>query len=255
MSEVMTIVIHFHDVRFRDFKTYSLVYVLGHLRREFPRAVSYQRFGELMSCAIGPLCAYVQTCMGQCTGMSFVEQTARAVCHHRRIGQHRVVRGLAQRGTPSMGWCSGFKRHGVINHRGELLAGQLTSSTADDRHRVPKLAERVWGRLFADTGYLSQPLTHALLRTRRLHLVTHISRTVANRLFLLRDTVVLRRRSIMEPVCDHRKHLLQLEHTRHWSATHVAVNLVAGLVAYCHQPNKPSIYRGGRSQRTTAIPN
>ncbi len=43
-SEIMTILIHFHQVRFRDFKTYYLVYVLGHLQREFPNAVSYQRF-------------------------------------------------------------------------------------------------------------------------------------------------------------------------------------------------------------------
>lgn len=51
--------IHFHQVRFRDFKTYYLVYVLEHLRREFPHAVSYQRFVELMSAVFGPLCAYL----------------------------------------------------------------------------------------------------------------------------------------------------------------------------------------------------
>ncbi len=33
MSEVMTIIIHFHQVRFRDLKTYYLVYVLGHLHK------------------------------------------------------------------------------------------------------------------------------------------------------------------------------------------------------------------------------
>lgn len=36
VSEVMRILIHFHQVRFRDFKTSYVVYVLGHLRREFP---------------------------------------------------------------------------------------------------------------------------------------------------------------------------------------------------------------------------
>ncbi len=30
----MTILLHFHQVRFRDFKTYYLVYVLGHLCRD-----------------------------------------------------------------------------------------------------------------------------------------------------------------------------------------------------------------------------
>ncbi len=79
-----------------------------------------------------------------------------------------------------MNWFYGFKLHVVINHRGELLACQLTSGNTDDHHPVRKLAEHLWGRLFADKGYLSQPLTHVLLRTRRLRLVTHIKRIMAN---------------------------------------------------------------------------
>jgi hypothetical protein len=74
-------------------------------------------------------------------------------------------------------------------------------------------------------------------------------------LLLLHDKVLLRRRALLETVFDQLKHLLQIEHTRHRSATNFAVNLVAGLIAYCHQPNKPSIYRGGRPQLTTVIPN
>ena len=255
MSEVMTIVIHFHQVRFRDFKTYYLVYVLGHLRREFPQAVSYQRFVELMSTALGPLCAYLQTCYGHCTGISFIDSTALAVCHNRRIQQHRVFRDLAQRGKTSMGWFYGFKLHIVINHQGELLACQVTPGNTDDRHPVPALAKRLWGRLFADKGYLSQALTHELLRTRRLRLVTHLKRNMVNRLLLLHEKVILRRRALLETVFDQLKHLLQIEHTRHRSSSNFAVNLVAGLVAYCHQPTKPSIYRNGRSQLTTVSPN
>ncbi len=255
MSEVLTIMIHFHQVRFRDFKTYYLVYVLGHLRREFPHAVSYQRFVELLPAAIGPLCAYLQTCLGHCTGISFVDSTALAVCHNRRIGQHRVFRNLAQRGKTSLGWFYGFKLHVVINDQGELLACQLTPGNTDDRRPVPKLAERLWGRLFADKGYLSQPLTQELLRTRQLRLVTHVKRNMVNRLLLLHEKVLLRRRALVETVFDQLKHLMQIEHTRHRSPTNFAVNLVAGLIAYCHQPNKPSIYRGGRPQLTTVIPN
>lgn len=254
-SEIMTILIHFHQMRFRDFKTYYLLYVLGHLRREFPQAVSYQRFVELIPATVGPLCAYLQTCCGACTGISFVDSTALAVCHNRRIRHHRVFRDLAQRGKTSMGWFYGFKLHIVINHRGELLACQLTPGNTDDRRPVPKLAERLWGRLFGDKGYLSQPLTRELLHTRHLRLVTHLKRNMANRLLLLQDKLLLRRRSFLETVFDQLKHLLQIEHSRHRSSTNFAVNLLAGLVAYCHQPNKPSIYRGGRPQLTVAIPN
>lgn len=255
MREVMTIVLHVHHMRFRDCTTYYVGYVLGHLRHEFPRAVRYQRVVELMAAALGPLCAYIHTCYGQCSGVSFVDSTARAVCHNRRIGQHRVFRDLAQRGKTSLGWFYGFKLHVVINHQGELLACQVTAGNVDDRRPVPTLAARWWGRLFADKGYLSQPLTHELLRTRRVRLITHVKRNMTNRLLLLHDKVLLRRRALMETVFDQLKHLMQIEHTRHRSATNFAVNLVAGLIAYCHQPNKPSIYRNGRLQLTTVSPN
>jgi transposase len=255
MSEIMTIVIHFHQMRFRDFKTYYLAYVRGHLHREFPHAVSYQRFVELMPGTIGPLCAYLQTCLGSCTGLSFVDSTALAVCHNRRIRQHRVFRGLAERGKTSLGWFYGFKLHVIINHHGELLACQLTPGNVDDRRPVLKLAERLWGHLFGDKGYLSAPLTRELLQERRIRLVTHLKRNMANRLLLLHEKVILRRRALVETVFDQLKHLLQIEHPRHRSPTNFAVNLVAGLVAYCHQSTKPSIFRGGRPQLTSAIPN
>jgi hypothetical protein len=254
-SEVITILIHFHQMRFRDFKTYYVCYVRGHLYREFPQAVTYQRFVELMPHLLGPLCAYLTTCYGRCTGISFVDSTALAVCHNRRIAQHRVFRALAQRGKTSLGWFYGFKLHLVVNDHGELLACQLTPGNTDDRRPVPTLAKRLRGRLFGDKGYLSQPLTHELLRTRRLRLITHLKRNMANRLLVLHDKVLLRRRALMETVFDQLKHLLQIEHTRHRSATNFAVNLVAGLIAYCHQPKKPSIYRNGRPQLTTVIPN
>jgi hypothetical protein len=40
-SEIMTIVIHFHQARYRDFKTYYTQYVLVYLRDDFPQLVGY----------------------------------------------------------------------------------------------------------------------------------------------------------------------------------------------------------------------
>ena len=48
MSEMMTIVIHFHQKRFRDFKTYYTDYVATHLRAEFPTLLSYTRLIQLL---------------------------------------------------------------------------------------------------------------------------------------------------------------------------------------------------------------
>jgi hypothetical protein len=39
-SEIMTIVIYFHQQRYRDFKTYYVQFVQQYLRSEFPQLVS-----------------------------------------------------------------------------------------------------------------------------------------------------------------------------------------------------------------------
>lgn len=59
MSELLTVLVYLHQLRFRDFKTYYLGHVHGHLHHEFQHAVSYQRFVKLMPATVGPLCAYL----------------------------------------------------------------------------------------------------------------------------------------------------------------------------------------------------
>jgi hypothetical protein len=95
--------------------------VQRHLRVEFPGLVSYSRFVELTLTVLLPLLAYRRTCLGTCTGVSFLDATALAVCDNHRIAQHHVFQGFAQRGKTSTGWCFGFKLHVLVNDRGELL--------------------------------------------------------------------------------------------------------------------------------------
>lgn len=239
-SEIMTIVIHFHQSRYRDFKTYYTRYVQVYLRAEFPQLVSYGRFVQLMSRVLVPLCAYLVKCYGQCSGISFIDSTPIAVCHNRRIRQHKVFDGLAARGRNSVDWFFGFKLHLVVNDRGELLACRLTAGNVDDRVPVSKLVQRLWGKLFGDKGYLSQPLT-TQLQQRGIHLVTGLKSNMKNRLMLLSDKLLLRRRSILETITDQLKNISQIEHTRHRSLANLMVNVVAGLIAYCHQPKKPAL--------------
>jgi hypothetical protein len=54
-SEIMTILILFHQSHYRDFKAYDTQYVQRHLHSEFPTLVSYQRFVELMPSMLVPL--------------------------------------------------------------------------------------------------------------------------------------------------------------------------------------------------------
>jgi hypothetical protein len=239
-SEIMTIMIHFHQARYRDFKTYYTDYVPVHLQDAFPQLVGYTRFVELMSRVLVPLMAYFYDCKGRCTGISFVDSTPLAVCHNRRIPRHKVFAELAARGKTSMGWFYGFKLHLVINDRGELLAVTLTPGNTDDRQPVPHMARELFGKLFGDKGYISAPLAKQLLE-QGIELITSVRRNMKNRLVPLVDKLLLRKRAIIETVNDQLKNISQIEHTRHRSPINFLVNLFAGLIAYCHQPKKPSL--------------
>lgn len=241
LSEIMTLLIHFHQARFRDFKTYYTQYVQVYLSGEFPKLVSYGRFVQLMPSALVPLCAYLHTCYGTCSGIGFIDSTPLAVCHNRRIRQHKVFAGLAARGKSSVDWFFGFKLHLVVNDAGELLACRLTPGNTDDRTPVPLLAARLFGKLFGDKGYLSQALTEQL-RQRGVQLITKLKANMKNRLMPLMDKLLLRKRAILETITDQLKNISQIEHTRHRSLANFMVNLLSGLIAYCHQPRKPSLH-------------
>ena len=104
LSEMLTIVAHFHQKGYRNFKTYYLGYVGQQLRDEFPHQLSYTRFIQLVPRLLLPLVAYLRQCYGTCTGLAFIDSTALAVCDNHRIHQHHVFDGMAQRGRTSVGW-------------------------------------------------------------------------------------------------------------------------------------------------------
>lgn len=199
-----------------------------------------------------PLCAYLVSRYGACSGLSFVDSTPIAVCHNRRIPSHRVFEGLARRGKSSVGWFFGFKLHIVINDTGELLAVRLTPGNVDDRAPVPQLTQRVFGKLFGDKGYISKALFAELFK-RDIQLVTKLKTNMKNRLMLMIDKVLLRKRAIIESVNDQLKNISQVEHTRHRSVANFIVNLVSGLIAYTHQPRKPSLKFGVHPLLETAL--
>ena len=216
MSEVMTILVWFHLVGYRNFKQVYQREVSKHLRQEFPDLVSYNRFVELQRDALVPLCIYLKYRYGHCTGISFIDSTSLAVCHNRRIHSHRVFAEKAARGKSSVDWFYGFKLHLVVNDAGGLLACCLTAGNVDDRVPVPQLVKELWGKLFGDKGYLSQPLCEQLLE-QELHLITKLRRNMQNKLMPLIDKLLLRKRAILETIVDQLKNISQIEHTRHRS--------------------------------------
>jgi hypothetical protein len=67
------------------------------------------------------------------------------------------------------------------------------------------------------------------------------SRNMKNQLMRLTDKLMSRKRSIIETIIDQCKNISLLEHSRHRSPINFLVNVVCGLIAYCHQPSKPSL--------------
>ncbi|HEV7893865.1 MAG TPA: IS982 family transposase, partial [Pyrinomonadaceae bacterium] len=214
--------------------------VMKHYAGAFPRLVSYGRFVELMPAALVPLCGYLQSRKGQCSGISFVDSTSLKVCHNRRIHSHKVFAGCARRGKTSVDWFFGFKLHLVINDRGELLSIRLTPGNTDDRRPIPALVKGLFGKLFGDKGYISQPLFETLYDG-GVQLVTRLKTSMKNRLVSLFDKIMLRKRAIIESVVDQLKNISQIEHSRHRSVANCFVNLLAGLVAYTFREKKPSL--------------
>jgi hypothetical protein len=239
-SEIMTIFIYFHMLRFRDFKTYYIRYVVPYLKKYFPFLPSYSHMVNLLKSVLVPLCALLQTLFGEKTGIYFIDSMVLKACHIKREKQHRVFNGIAKKAKSTIGWFFGFKLHLVINDKGELMAVKLTAANVDDRKPVPDLAKHLVGKLFGDKGYISQDLFEKLFEN-GLQLVTRLKKNMKNKLMPVIDKILLRKRSLIETVNDQLKNISQIEHTRHRSIWNFMVNILGALVAYCFQPKKPSL--------------
>jgi hypothetical protein len=242
-SEVITILIMFHLGQFRNLKHFYTQYVQVHLTSEFPNTVSYNRFVELQCQASMKLAVLLKTCcLGECTGISFVDSTPLRACHIRREKQNRVFKGKATKGQCSIGWFFGFKLHLIINDKGEILDFMLTQGNVDDRDPLKNKSfhKKVFGKLFGDKGYISQTLFEQLFID-GIHLVTKIRKNMKNSLMLIKDKIMLRQRALIETVNDELKNMCQIEHTRHRGFKNFITNLLSGLIAYSFFPKKPSI--------------
>ena len=130
--------------------------------------------------------------------------------------------------------------HLIVNEHSELLSVKLTEGNVDDRKPLPDMCQSIIGKIFGDKGYISQALHDELLEN-NVELITSIRKNMKPQLLTLIDKLLLRKRSVIETINDQLKNISQIEHSRHRSPINFAVNLLAGLIAYCKQPKKPSI--------------
>lgn len=242
-SEVMLIMILFHDSGYRCLKHFYLESVCKHMRHLFPRVVSYNRFVELERDVAVPLALFVKkVLLGKCTGVSFVDCTPLRVCRNQRIHMHKVFRGIAQRGKCSMGWFFGFKLHLICNEKGELLNFMITPGDVDDRKPLEYKAfvEFIYGKLVADKGYIGKNLFERLF-VDDIQLITKLRDNMKGALMSISDKLLLRKRAIIGTVNDELKNIAQIEHSRHRCFDNFVVNMLGALAAYCCFPKKPCI--------------
>lgn len=240
MSEVLTITIFFHSSGYRTFKHYYLYLVMPFLKPFFPHIVSYSQFVKLMSQLIIPLFVLQKSLSGRTEGIAFIDSTVLSVCHICRASSHRVFKNIAKKGKSTTGWFFGLKLHLVINHKAEIVSWMITPGNVDDRKPVPTLVQGLFGKIFGDRGYIGKELFERLYAN-GVQLITRLKTKMKNMLMDAFDKLVLYKRGIIESVNSQLKLVCQIDHHRHRSVLNFTTNLIAGLVAYSLNPNKPHI--------------
>ena len=242
-SEVITILLLFHEGQYRNLKHFYLFYLKEHMQKEFPQTVSYNRFVELQQRALFPLALFVKThCLSDCTGISFADSTSIKVCNNKRIKRNKVFKDLAEVGKSTLGWFYGFKLHLMVNDKGELLNFVITPGNYDDREpfKNKRFLEKIFGKIFADKGYIGQQLFEMLF-VEGIQLITPLKKNMKGAVMSYTDKILLRKRSVIETINDELKNMCQIEHTRHRSTINFFTNLLSGLAAYTFFPKKPAI--------------
>ncbi len=75
------------------------------------------------------------------------------------------------------------------------MAFKMSKATTDDRVVLPKMAENLTGKIIGDKGYISQKLFDQLYE-KGLQLITKIRKNMKNKLVLMIDKILLRKRGI-----------------------------------------------------------
>jgi len=238
LSEIMTILIMFHQIRFRDFKTFYS-FVQSYWNNAFPGLPGYTRFISIMNRAIWPLTIFTQLRSGQCTGIYYIDSSSLPVCHLKRSRRHKTFAQIATYGRTSVGWFFGLKLHIVTNDKGELMAFKMTRGNQHDTQAALPLLRNLEGLAFGDKGYIGKKIFDELL-AKGLKLITRKRKNMKKDSLTDYEQQLLNQRGIIETVIGHLKHHYQIWHTRHRSILNAMTHLVSALAAYVIEPLKIS---------------
>ena len=241
LSEIMTVLLLFHQSNYRTFKHFYLRHVKSVLNPLFPNLVGYPRFVQMMQEAFFPMFCFVKEHRGMSGGIYFVDSTVLTSCHVKRALSHKTFKGAAKWGKTTVGWFFGFKLHLVINHHAEIVEFKLTSGNVDDRVPVPQMLKGRKGAAYGDKGYIGRKLFKILIK-HGIVFFTKLKKNMKNQLMPLWNKMMLRKRALIESVINLLKTNCQIEHHRHRSRWNFLSHLLAGLGAYCLRPDKPRLF-------------
>jgi hypothetical protein len=229
-SEVMTVLIVYQTSCFKNFKRFYK-YIETNLREYFPNLVSYNRFLELEKHVGFPFSLLIKALSGEKTGVYFIDSTKLAVCHNKRIFNHKTFKGAASRGKNSMGWFFGFKLHLVINKKGDIMNVSLTGGSTDDRKVLESIMDGFSGTLYGDRGYIGKKWEEKM-KEKNIKLVTRKKKNMKTEPLDSTDEFYLKKRGLIETIIGKLKYKFNLEHTRHRSIDNFMINILSCLIAY-----------------------
>jgi len=246
LSEIMTILVYYHQSSYKNFKSYYQKHVMLDLKNDFPHLVSYNRFVELTPRCCWVLFAFMKYQMihSSKSGIYFIDSSKLIACHPKRKHQHKVMMGLASWGKTSTGWFFGIKYHLIINQFGQLMDVVLSSGNVADNNVniLAQLTGQISGWVFGDRGYLiNEEKKWFVEQDGRIIWSAKQRRNAKTKEDLPHLAKLWRaKRGLIESVINIHKTDCNIEHTRHRSPINAITNIFAALCAYNFKERKPS---------------
>ena len=250
ISEIMTILVMFQMIGYRNFKTFYCSYVQTYWSKYFTELPTYNRFVELIKRAIFPLVIFTQIKSGKRTGIYYIDTSCLAVCHLKRQYRHKTFKEISKFGRTSVGWFFGMKLHLVTNNFGQLIAFKITRGNRADSQEAYSLLKTLKGLAFGDKGYIGKSLFEALFKN-GLKLITRKRKNMKPEKLSQSEEQLLNQRGLIETVIGHLKHHYHVWHTRHRSIINAFTHLIASLAAYVIEPLKLSAIKLLMGSKTT----
>ncbi|GEN74037.1 hypothetical protein CLA01_41090 [Chryseobacterium lathyri] len=97
------------------------------------------------------------------------------------------------------------------------------------------MAQQLFGKLFADKGYLSKALCEVLFAD-GIQLFTKLRKNMKNHIMKMEDKILLRKRVIIETINDELKNHCQMKYSRNRNVNNFMMNILGGLTAYSFFP-------------------